>query len=247
MAVKQPIRPLTSWSFSRYSDYQRCPLAFKLKHLEKLSEPPNAAMARGVQIHELAEAYLKGRLARLPKELAAFKGEFQALRKQRKLALGGVTVEDTWAFTQSWERTRWDDWVGCWVRIKLDCAHVIGGASGDVLVVTDWKTGKFNESKNVEYLEQLELYALAALLLHPHLREVRPRLCYTDAGITYPPTAAPLVYTQADAPRLKKLWEKRVKPMFADKRYAPTPNWSCRFCFYGQAGVERGGPGRCQY
>ena len=61
-----PIKQITSWSFSRYSDYKLCPLKARLKHVDKHKEPQNDAMARGQAIHKLAEDYTKGSIARLP-------------------------------------------------------------------------------------------------------------------------------------------------------------------------------------
>jgi hypothetical protein len=160
MASKKviPIKKITSWSFSRYSDYKQCPAKAKYKHIDRIKEPPNPAMARGAAIHTLAEEYIKGKGRTLPPELKLFEAEFKALRKQFKKSINGMVVEDNWSFTSNWEETAWDDWIHCWVRIKLDCAHHEGD---DILIVTDWKTGKFREEMNEDYVEQLELYALA--------------------------------------------------------------------------------------
>lgn len=227
---------ITSWSFSRYSDYKQCPLKAKLKHVDKLKEPPNEAMARGATIHNIAEKYIKGEGRTLPTELKQFEAEFKMLRKQYKKKINGMVVEDNWSFTKTWDETAWNDWIGCWVRIKLDCAHHI---EDDVMVVTDWKTGKFRVEQNDEYIEQLELYALAALMLHPHLKEVRPRLAYLDVGVIFPAEDSPIVFTQADAPKLKKLWEKRTKPMLSDTTFAPRPNDKCKWCHFRKS---NGGP-----
>lgn len=250
MATK-PTTEVKAWSFSRYSDYKKCPLSFKIKHLDKIAEPPNAAMARGAAIHTQAENYLKGTLARLPAELKLFADEFKELRKLYKKRTAGMIVEDNWAFTNAWEPTMWNDWVNCWVRIKLDCAHVVDDTT---MLVKDWKTGKFRADKNEEYVEQLELYALAALLLHPHIERVIPMLKYVDLGVTYPAEGSEIVYTRADIPKLKKAWAARVKAMFNDKRFAPRPNNLCGFCFYGKAGLgldkdgkPKGGPGLCKF
>lgn len=247
MATKKviPIKQLTSWSFSRYSTYQQCPLKAKLNFIDKIQEPPNQAMARGAQIHNLAEDYIKGKVAKLAPELASFKDEFKRLRTMFKKVSQSMVVEDQWAFTKDWDETAWNDWTGCWVRIKLDCAH---HEEDTILVVTDWKTGKYREEKNEEYVEQLELYALSALLLHEHIEEVRPRLAYTDLGRIYPngEDEPELIYTRADIPRLKKLWEKRVKPMLNDKTFAPRPNSLCKWCFY-RAGNKAAGGGQCKY
>lgn len=236
-----------SWSFSRYSDYRQCPLKFKLKHLDKIKEPPNDAMARGQRVHDHAANFIKGKLAKLPTELKAYAAEFKKLRALMKKVSAGVVVEEDWAFTKDWTQTTWNDWAHCWVRIKLDCAF----RTDDVtLRIKDWKTGKFrgaNSDKTQEYLEQLELYVLAAFLLMPFLETVIPSLEFVDADEQYPPE--PLIFTRADVPRLQKLWAARVAPMFADKQFAPRPNSLCRFCHYRAANAPAlpGGKALCKY
>lgn len=247
MTRRIPAKQITAWSFSRYADYKQCPLKAKLKHIDRIKEPPNDAMARGAGVHDKAEAYIKGTLARLPKELSAFKEDFQRLRKQYKKAINGMVVEDTWAFTKDWDETAWDDWVGCRVRIKLDCAE----HEDDItLIIRDWKTGKFRPEMNEDYVEQLELYALAALLLHEHIEVVKPRLVYLDYGIEYPEPGTKdeeqLTFTRKDIPRLKKLWAKRTGPMLKDKIFAPRPNNKCHWCFFRKSNAANGG-GQCKY
>lgn len=236
---------ITSWSFSRYADYKQCPLKAKLKHVDKIKEPPNEAMARGTKIHDMCEDYIKGTLKVLPPECKKFAKMFRRLRRQYKKAISGMVVEDTWAFTKDWDETTWDDWVHCWVRIKLDCAEY---DDNGVMLVNDWKTGKFRPEKNAEYVEQLELYALAALLLHGHVEIVKPRLVYLDVGVIYPEPGSieELVYTRDDIPKLKKLWSKRVKPMLNDKVFAPRPNNLCYWCFFRKSNAANGG-GQCKY
>lgn len=243
-----PIKPLTSWSFSRYSDYKQCPLKFKLKHLQKIQEPPNDAMARGSDIHTKAEKYLKGQLRALPAELKSFKDEFKVIKALAKKKTLGAIVEDNWSFTKDWDQTTWNDWAGCWLRVKLDAAHFEELKDGTlIMVVTDWKTGKFRPDKNEEYVEQLELYALAAMLLYEHIDEVRPRLAYVDMGVVYPEPEVPFVFTRTDIPKLKKTWEKRVAPMFKDKKFAPRPNNLCRWCHYRASNKGVPGGGLCKY
>lgn len=248
MATKKviPIKPITAWSFSRYSTYKQCPLKLKISAIDRISEPPNEAMARGAGIHNLAEDFIKGKALKLAPELKLFEKEFKRLRTMFKKISQSMVVEDNWAFTKTWDETSWNNWTECWVRIKLDCAH---HESDTVLVVTDWKTGKFRTEMNEDYVEQLELYALSALLLHEHIEEVRPRLAYTDLGRIYPNGVDEpvLVFTRADIPRLKKLWEKRVKPMMSDTTFAPRPNSLCKWCWYGQSKKAAGGPGLCKY
>jgi CRISPR/Cas system-associated exonuclease Cas4 (RecB family) len=249
-----PVKPLKAWSFSTYNLYTTCPAKVKYAKILKLPEPQNEAMARGDRIHKLAEAFIKnvpfeGKVMKvLPKELLPFKDELKRLRELYKQVSYSMVVEDNWAFTKGWDETAWNDWTGCWLRIKLDCAFHVDDVT---LQINDWKSGKFRPEKNEEYLEQMELYALAALLLHDHIEAVWPRLKYTDLGITYGAGETkeeqdrgegPLVFTRKDLPKLKKAWEKRVKAMMADTIFAPKPNNLCRFCHYRN---DNGGP--CQY
>ena len=251
MVYKKPNK-ITAWSFSRYSDYVQCPLKAKFKHVDKIKEPTNDAMLRGAAIHNLAEDFIKGKIRTLPPELKLFKTTFAELKKQFKKKISGMVVEDTWAFKEDWSQTRWDDWADCWLRIKLDCAHTVNESltiaiDGNVLIVTDWKTGRFREEMNESYMEQLELYALAALILMPHIDVVMPCLAYLDFGIVYPAVEGEIKFTKADIPRLKKLWAKRVKPMMNDTRFAPRPNDKCRWCWFSMSKKSVGGPGLCKY
>lgn len=233
---------LISWSYSRYSDWRQCPLKAKLKHIDKRKEPGSAAMERGSKVHTDAEMFIKGTLAKLPAELKLFKAEFAALRKLYRSKKLPMIVEDNWAFTKDWSETQWNDWVGCWVRIKLDCAHYI---EPTVMVVTDWKTGKPSTYKTLEYMEQLSLYALSAMLLHPHLTRVQVRIGWTDVGQMYPDQ--PLSYTREDVPKLTKEWNARVKPMMTDTKFVAKPNSMCKWCYFGTEGKAKGGPGLCKY
>ena len=247
MATKKviPIQPLTAWSFSRYTAYKECPAKLKYSAIDKISEPSNTAMQRGNAIHQMAENYIKGTLKVLPPELKLFKDELAKLKKMFKADPGSMIVEQQWAFSKAWGDSSWFDMATCWARIKMDCGH---HEDDTTLIVTDWKTGKFREHEVIIYTEQLELYALSAMLLHPHIETVRPRLVYLDQDLVWDgPPNKPLVFTRTDIPALKKAWEKRVKPMLADTIFAPRPNSKCKWCFYGQSGKVKGGPGLCKY
>lgn len=255
---------ITYWSFSLYNTYKQCPLKAKFNALDKIKEPGNDAMQRGNDVHKLCEDYIKGLITKAQLKTGAaltksrpwdFKStlpELDRLRKvyanRNRLAAHAMqpAVEDTWAFTSSWDQTVWNDWINCWVRIKLDVGEFFKEGKSIIYVPTDWKTGQFKDEKNEEYLEQLELYALAALLIHPHVDEVRPRLVYVDQDIEYPNPEQPLSFKRKDLAALKKLWEKRTKPMLNDTRFAPRPGNYCRFCFY-RAGNAAGGGGQCKY
>lgn len=227
-------KPVTSWSFSRYTKYKQCPAKFKFNVVMGMKEPGNAAMDRGTDIHKLAENYVKGELPRLPAELALFKKEFVRLKKQKV-----KTVEDDWTWTKDWaHETHSKDWTGAWVRIKIDASYT--NMQHEALVPIDFKTGKISDYKQVEYEEQLELYALGGLKKYPFVKIVAPQLWYLDQGVMWiGPNDEQLEYTRADEKFLEKKWAAKIKPMFNDKTYKATPNHGCQWCHFRKS---NGGP-----
>jgi CRISPR/Cas system-associated exonuclease Cas4 (RecB family) len=244
--IKKVLR-FTSWSWSRYYDYKICPRKAKLNHLDKIREPKSPAMERGAAVHDTIRDYIRGTTKSVKD--CGFSKVVMGWLDEAKKAFKKVTlrpiVEEDWAFTKDWTQTQWNDWNNCVLRVKLDAGLFAEG--GEVLIVTDWKTGKFRPEEVEVYVEQLELQALAALVLYPHVKVVRPQLKYVDQGVVYPPEGKELEFTQADVTKLKKLWAKRTKPMLSDTTFPPKPNDRCRWCFYGQSGKAKGGPGICEF
>ena len=144
------VQKITSWSYSRYAQYDKCPAAAKYKFIDKLPEPPAPAMERGNVIHKLAENYTQGKIRKFPPELTAFKEQFTELKKSKP------QLEQTWAFKVDWNETVWNDWQGCWLRVKTDASCL----DGTTLYVIDHKTGKFRDG----YDAQLSLYAATGML-----------------------------------------------------------------------------------
>lgn len=241
--TKKPVvvsNGVKSWSFSRYSDYCKCPLFFKLKHLDKIPEPKKPAMERGTIIHELCEDYVTGRLpVRMPPELNNFKEAFKELRERFKKKTLAMQVEEQWGFDREWEEVAWDDWNHCWARIKIDCVYQDDTVTARVI---DYKTGKIRMEDKMVYMEQLELYALSILVRCPWVDKVIPALWYLDHGIIFPEVGQEIIFYRKDLNKLKALWEKRVKPMFIDKKFAPRPGNACTWCHY-----KKSSTGHCQY
>lgn len=239
---------IESWSFSRYSVYQQCPLKAKLKFIDKITEPTNDAMKRGAAIHNMAEDYIKSRVpAKMPVELKGFDTLFRSMRKRYKKSINGMTVEDTWALTKDWDETTWNDWTHCWLRIKLDLAYT---EHKDVMIINDWKTGRYRPNDNDDYIEQLELYVTGGFLLFPHINTIKPRLVYLDHGMIYPEEGTTeyeeLIFTRDELPDLIKVWTKRIRPMMNDKSFAPKPNRFCTYCHFRKDNKENGG-GQCRF
>ena len=221
--------PVLAWSYSRYSDYQQCPAKFKYKHLMRLPDPGSPAMERGNVIHKLAEDYVKAKLDAVPPELANVADELNFLKDNF------ATAEESWGFRKSWDWIGRPGWFGddVWFRMKAD---VVVSYDDDTGLVGDWKTGKMYFSNE----EQIELFGAVAMRRHTNWSEVDVRLWYTDSPADE--NEIQRVYTRKEGELVLKDWEKRVKPMFADKRFAPTPNQRCGWCPYSKA---KGGP--CQF
>lgn len=224
-----PPRPrrFTSWSWTRFYDYDACPHQAAAKHLDKMQQPKSPALERGATIHTLAEQYVKGTLAKLPSELKPVAERMKELRKAfaDRIKSGlTVLVEENWGFTKDWEPCRWDDWANCWLRIKVDVALFLEPGWAHIV---DHKSGKHRAEKHQEYLLQMSLYNTGALAYFPEAAKVTSSLLYTDLGAEIP-SGAPVA--RGDFKALRRDWDKRVKPMFNDQRFDPKPGDHCRWC-----------------
>lgn len=218
---------VTAWSYSRYADYKQCPLRFKLKHIERRKEPGSPAMQRGSEIHTEGELYLKAkkRPRKVPDSYRHFKEEMEQLHGLKPL------VEQQWGFTQSWTPTGWFGG-DTWLRIICDVVVLYDDNTVDLI---DFKTGRKYDTNE----EQVELFSAAPFIKYPEVQEVQTRLWYLDQETD---NEVLRTYTRADYENIRKAWEKKIVPMFKDKRFAPTPNEKCRWCAFAK---NRGGP--CPY
>lgn len=206
---------VTAWSYTRYADYVRCPLFFKLKHLDKsLKDDGNAAMQRGGDIHKEAEDYTIGKIKKLPGSLEKFKDQFNELKSLKPM------VEQNWGFRNDWSWTGRSDWFGSevWLRVKADAFAFYEDNTADLI---DHKTGK----KYGTNVDQIELFGASAFMRIPTLTNVTIRLWYLDIG-----DEETFEMTAAEATSIRKNWDKKIKPMFNDRHFAPKPNEKCRYC-----------------
>lgn len=223
---------ITAWSLSRLTTYEGCPRQAYYKFVKKLNEPKGQAMERGIKIHEQAEALLV-RGGRVPADLKLMEEQLKELKKLKPL------VEIEYAFTAKWEPT---DWFGsikpAWCRVKADAlVPPVADADEPEVRVIDFKTGKIKA--HGEYDDQLELYGLAGLLTFPTAVRATGELWFLDHNEVVQ-AAEPVL--RAQAPKLQKKWELRVKKMLNDKRFDPKPGNSCRWCHF-----RRANNGPCEY
>jgi hypothetical protein len=245
---KSAVRQFTSWSYSRYHDHKECPAKANWKYLVKLQTPqmveliakpvtgPENPLQRGDRIDKAGGAFLRGETKKVPIDLMPVAQEFRAMRSK-----GNLSVNQSWGFTKDWKPCSPTDWNNCWVRVQLDVASIEETKRGDILHITDNKTGKFDLRRAEDYVEQLQLYGAAGFARMPTVTQVTARLLYTDLGITYPETT-PLVWDTKQGAKLRDIWNKRVRPMLNDTRFPPRPGYYCRWCDFSKA---KGGP--CKY
>lgn len=265
MGFKTLAKKFTSWSNSRWGDYRKCPARAHYKHIQKLPEPKSGPMARGIEIAKMEEDFFSGKLKTLPVWKGTGKVESQMDYKKEstwpkwtgKVAeaiRAGIAVhrniapllkmakkqkdmfaEENWGFDKDWKVVDYFDWKNCWLRIKVDIGW---GHFSNIVHLRDNKTGKYDEYRVEEYMEQLRLYAAGGASRFPHAEEFHVQLWFTDLGVVYPPEG-PLVITRKEALALQKKFTKQVQPLFNDTRFDPTPNRECRWCHYRK---ENGGP-----
>lgn len=225
---------LTAWSYSRWADYEQCPLKFKLKHLDRIKEPGSPQMQRGSDIHKEGELYLTDpKKRKVPVSYANFEAQMKQLKTLNprcELQLG---------FTEQWKPANGGPrdplgWFAkdTWLRIVMDVDVRYADHTADII---DFKTGRMYDTNE----HQVELFSTAPFMEDPAITNVTTRLWYLDV-----PKDNEVIreYSRKDAEAIMRDWTKRVRPMFNDRRFAPKPNPKCRWCHFRK---ENGGP--CKY
>lgn len=213
-------KPLTSWSYSRYSKHEKCPLAFKLEVLDGRKEPDNAAQAKGQIMHKAAAKYLTtpdSWLSNPPTEM----GKASALAVE-VATMDNKVVEQQWGYDRNWKPTGWFG-SDTWFRSVLDVAVLYDDLTAEVI---DWKSGKAYGS----HADQMELFAISVMVRYPVATHVTTRLAYTDFA-----KSEFGEYPRADLEKMITKWEGKVRPMFSDTVYLPRPGEHCKFCPFSRS------------
>lgn len=228
------MKKFTSWSYSRYADYDQCPYKAKLKHLDKIEEPPSPAMKRGIFIHKLAERAVNSDEHPIPAELKKHATLIRRLRAARKSDPQKVIVEQMWGFDDAWRPCRWDDWDRCALRMKTDVTLLLRTSSVEII---DWKTGKMRPDQIDKYAQQMSLFALGAMKMFPERKKFTTRLAFLDAP--EPNTFVSSDFDRSEHDEIMEVWGRRVEPMLNDEEFAPKANQFCAWCHYRNG---NGGP-----
>ena len=240
---------LTSWSFSVYTQYVKCPFSVCLDKIirVRITEPDNPAFIKGNKAHDIAAEFAGGTGKKVPSlkatlpplapggppvklDLTAIKGILTDLRARKP------RTEQEWAFDRQWNPCDWRDWNRAWLRIKTDiCAD---SEDPPVVDIVDWKTGKVHD----EHKQQRSLYALGGLQLvqlgvlagGSKKTVLTAQHVYVDTG-----QSATETFQFKQLAALKREWMDRIKTMISDTTYPTKTGNHCRWCRYAKS---KGGP-----
>jgi hypothetical protein len=221
--------PITAWSISRLRNFETCAYRVALESAEKREKPPqpdDGPLQRGIRVHGVAEAYVKGETDELIEELSKSK-VVEVLEFYRACyAEGKAIVEEDWGHRNDWSVTGfWDDDV--WLRLKLDAATFLDEGKTAALI-TDYKTGK-SWGKEVKSYEQGAIYTIAMMFRNPTLMNVECNFLYTDEN-----KIKPFKFTRLQMPPLIKRFTQRALRLTLCTRFEPKPNrGNCMYCPFG--------------
>lgn len=210
----------THWSYSSWSTFNRCPLAYQQSYLLGNRSPQGPSAARGERIHKLAEHYLKGDITGgIPQALAKFKAEFKNLKAARPV------VEEFWAVTPNWKFVNGRGWC----VMKMDAA-VAPTKKSPVLEMIDHKTGR----EYPEHDKQGELYLAIGFAKYPWIEAAATEFWYLDQG--YPVRRE---YSREQIKEEVITWQTRGNSLLTSKKFIATPSLdACRWCHLR---TDRGG------
>lgn len=228
-------KPAFRWSFSQWESYNQCPQKWNFQSRMKLPRrPPGPAAARGLQIHDSVEQYVKG--APLEVLSPAVKPKYiPILDEFRNHPNGDRYTEKKLAFDSEWYVCAPQSKNAACVAV-LDAVRYLKPTAADkgVLHIGEWKSGKPKDTHG----DQRKLYAMFGMRAWL-ADEVHVTTYYLED--TGPPQRVTLNSAKGFE-TLKELWSGRISTMQRDEICAPRPGLHCMWCDYAK---KQGGP--CQF
>lgn len=219
-------------SHSRLSDFNQCPLKFKLKYIDKAEnfaiDDSNKSihLVRGQNVHKALENYLIKRKAGqsadslksnnlkevndtipLIEQYIEFFG-LDNMHPEKQICIKDDWTEDSWFSKAAYYRGIFD----------------LIGISPNVAFIGDYKTGKFTDYTPQNGMGQLELSSAIALSIFD-VEKVDNSYLYVDHKKVVSKT-----YTQADRIRLVEHFEAEHLKVNEEADFDPCKNQYCRWC-----------------
>jgi hypothetical protein len=223
---------ISSWSYSKLGDFEKCKFLCWLKHDQKIPEPERPlppgktehANDRGTRIHDNCEQYVRGNTDELLPEAEKYFGpQLDLLRYLH--TKGQVSLEGEWGMNEDWEPA---DWNSAWLRLKLDACVFL---DDDQAIVIDYKTGR-KFGNEVSHAEQLQLYQLVTFLRYPKLERVTAELWYLDQPDGQNLTSQS--FTRSQGMRFRPNFDRRGRALTSCSDWPANPTvFTCKWCQYG--------------
>ncbi len=223
--------PKIALSHSRLSDFNACPLKFKLKYIDKApnfqmkQEDKSVHLVRGDNVHKALEAYLVKRKSGMnPDSITTSLDEVRQtiplLEKYIKMfGIDNVHPEAQISINTDWNKVEWFD-KASYYRAIFDLICL----SENLTIIADYKTGKFKDYAPDNGMGQLELSAAIALSLWP-VEEVQTIYLYVDHKKSIPKT-----YKIHDKTRLVDHFTAEHAKVNSEKNFDPCSNKYCGYC-----------------
>lgn len=217
-------------SWSRLSDYNQCPLKFKMKYIEKdgifkEDDSQSPHLVRGSNVHKALENYVvqKQSNGEIPVKVSSLP-EVESTKPfvDRFLDNYQVVIPETQiAINKDWQRVEWFS-KDAYYRAILD---LIAIRPEDVVVV-DYKTGKMRDyDGGPSGKGQLHLSGAISLHLWPEIPMVTTTYAYVDHKQTISKK-----FTQDDREELRAHFDREYDKVNSDKEFKPKVNEFCKWC-----------------
>lgn len=217
-------------SHSRLSDFNQCPLKFKLKYLDKApnfqmkQEDKSIHLVRGDNVHKALEAYLIKRKAGqeniAPSSLPEVEQTRPLIESYIKMfGIQNVHPEAQVSINSDWQQVEWFD-KKSYYRAILDLI----ARAGNIALIGDYKTGRFKDYAPANGYGQLELSSAIALSIFD-VDEVKTIYLYVDHK-----KSIQKQYTKADKNRLVDHFTAEHDKVNSEKNFDPTSNEFCTYC-----------------
>jgi len=232
---------LMAISFSRLDNFERCPLSYKLRYIDKVPEIKGVALDTGSKVHEVLERYLKAiRQMKMPqydKDLLRDIASQYTVEDETSIAgllskvdfneiipinlMNYSSIELRIAVDESWQPVTWDSPLGFYRGI-IDA--IVYNPSRKILYITDWKTNR-NLSANPLQLRSYAALAHAVLSDQLDINEFIVRFYYLRLGVAKEKSFSPteILWAMDDL-------SVRLNRMLSATEYPPQLNEYCGYC-----------------
>lgn len=216
-------------SHSRISDFDQCPLKFKLKYIDKAPEfkmdkSKSPHLIKGEKIHKYLEDYVNDRKAGDEVDEnsldAVENGKEFADSVIEEYGVENVFAELQLAINKDWQPTGWFD-SDAYMRAIVD----FSAYGSNKAAAIDWKSGKFTSYTPESGFGQLELTAGFMFALKPEIERVETRYAYVEHR-----KAVKKTYTNDQYIPIRNYFDAKSEEVNAESKFLPKKNRFCNWC-----------------